>query len=149
MAGASRLIDDLVRTASSAAGTVFGLRDEVEAQMRERFERILARADVVGRDEFEAVKEVAATARSEQETLAGHVAALEARLAALEKPATPAVRKAATGKTAVQKTQAEKPRARKTQPKKAPAGKTPAGQTRAGKAKAAGSSGKSSGKAAS
>ncbi|MEQ9813147.1 MAG: accessory factor UbiK family protein [Azospirillaceae bacterium] len=87
MAAASRLIDDLVRTASSAAGTVFGLRDEVEAQMRERFERILARADIVGRDEFEAVKEVAATARSEQEKLTERVAALESRLAALEKPA--------------------------------------------------------------
>ena len=109
MAGASRLIDDLVRTATSAAGSVFGLRDEMEAQMRDRFERVLARADVVTREEFEVVKAVAAAARGEQEALAEKVAALETRLAALEAGPKPTKKPASRSKT---RTATAKPAAR-------------------------------------
>ena len=59
----NKLLDDLARVAAGAAGAVTGLRDEVEAQMRQRMERILARMDVVTREEFEVVRELAANAR--------------------------------------------------------------------------------------
>ena len=62
-------------------GTVAGLRREVEATVRAQLERMLAGMDLVRRDEFEAVRELAANARAEQERLAERVAALEARLA--------------------------------------------------------------------
>ena len=77
----NRLLDDLARMASGAAGALSGVRGEVEARMKQQFERILAEMDVVPRDEFEAVKAMAAKARLEQEALEKRVAALEAALA--------------------------------------------------------------------
>ncbi|MEI8395668.1 MAG: accessory factor UbiK family protein [Rhodospirillaceae bacterium] len=79
----NRLLDDLARVAGGALGALSGLRSEVEAQMRQQFERILAQMDVVSREEFEAVKELAVKARAEQEVLAERVAALEALLGPL------------------------------------------------------------------
>jgi BMFP domain-containing protein YqiC len=76
----NRLLDDLARVASSALGTLSGMRDEVESRMREQFERILARMNLVRREEFDAVQAMAAKARAEQEALAARVAALEAKL---------------------------------------------------------------------
>lgn len=98
----NKLLDDLARVAAGAAGAVTGLRDEVEAQMRQRMERLLSRMDLVTREEFEVVRELAANARREQEALAKTVAALEQRLAAMDgTPARkPAVRKPAAAKTA-------------------------------------------------
>ena len=63
----NKLLDDLARVAAGAAGAVTGLRDEVEAQMRQRMERVLARMDLVTREEFEVVRELAVNARREQE----------------------------------------------------------------------------------
>ena len=80
----NKLLDDLARVAAGAAGAVTGLRDEVEAQMRQRMERLLAHMDVVTREEFEVVRELAANARQEQEALSMTVQALEKRLADLE-----------------------------------------------------------------
>jgi BMFP domain-containing protein YqiC len=77
----NRLLDDLARMASGAAGALSGVRGELEARMKQQFERILADMDVVPRDEFEAVKAMAAKARLEQEALEKRVAALEAALA--------------------------------------------------------------------
>lgn len=103
----NKLLDDLARVAAGAAGTVSGLRDEIEAQMRQRMERLLARMDVVSREEFEVVRELAANARREQEALEKKVAALERRLAEFggpptpkpaPKPAPPAVKKRAAPK---------------------------------------------------
>ena len=76
----SKLFDDLAKLASGALGTMAGLRHEMEAQFRERLQRLLADADLVPREEFEAVKEMAAKAREEQERLAARVAALEEAL---------------------------------------------------------------------
>ena len=81
-----RLFDDIARVASGAAGALSGVRDEVEALVKHRMERILADMDLVPRDEFEAVKEVAANARAEQEKLETRVAALEAALAGKASP---------------------------------------------------------------
>jgi BMFP domain-containing protein YqiC len=82
----NKLLDDLARVASGALGALSGLRGEVEAQLRQQFERVLSQMEVVSREEFEAVQEMAARARLEQEALAERVAALEARLAALSSP---------------------------------------------------------------
>jgi len=78
----SKILDDLARVASGAMGAVAGMRDEAEAQMRQQFERILSRLDVVSREEFEAVREMAANAREEQEAMAVRLAELERRLGA-------------------------------------------------------------------
>ena len=79
----NKLLDDLAKVANGALGALSGLRGEVEAQLRQQFERVLSQMDVVSREEFEAVKEMAARARAEQEGLAERVAALEARVAVL------------------------------------------------------------------
>jgi len=82
-------LDDLVRVASGAVGTVVGLRDEAGLQMRERFDRVLAKSEMVSREEFEIVREMASIARSEQEELAERLSGLEAKLADVERPTDP------------------------------------------------------------
>jgi len=81
----NKLLDDLAKVASGALGALGGLRGEVEAQIRQQMERVLSQMDVVGREEFEAMREIAVKARLEQEALADRVAVLEARLAATAK----------------------------------------------------------------
>lgn len=89
MQSQNRLLDDLARVATGALGTLSGVREEVEAQFRQRFERVLDQMDLVSREEFDAVKAMAAKARAEQEALEARVAALEAKLeAAAAKPKT-------------------------------------------------------------
>ena len=73
----NKLLDDLARVASGALGVAAGMREEVEARLRDQFARVLERMDLVSREEFEAVKAMAAKARSEQEVLTERVAALE------------------------------------------------------------------------
>ena len=82
MPSENRLLDDLARVASGALGALTGVRDEVETRMREQFERILGRMNLVRREEFDAVKAMAAKARAAQEALEQRVALLEAKLAA-------------------------------------------------------------------
>ncbi|SBW03781.1 conserved hypothetical protein [uncultured Alphaproteobacteria bacterium] len=85
----SRLIDDVTRLANDAATALGGLRGEVETMVKSRIERVLSELDMVPREEFETVRQMAALAREEQEALAQRVAALEAKLAELEpKPKT-------------------------------------------------------------
>ena len=81
MQSQNRLLDDLAKVETSAMGTLSGMREEVEAQFRQRFERVLSQMDLVTREEFDAVKAMAAKARSEQEALEARLAALEAQLA--------------------------------------------------------------------
>ena len=76
----NRILDDLAKVAAGALGGVAGVRQEIEARLRQQFERVLANMDVVSREEFEAVKAMAARARAEQEALAARLAALEERL---------------------------------------------------------------------
>jgi BMFP domain-containing protein YqiC len=83
MQSQNRFFDDLARVAAGALGTLSGVKTEVEARLRDQLERVLAGMDLVSRDEFEAVKAMAAKARSEQENLINRVADLESRLAAL------------------------------------------------------------------
>ncbi len=77
----SHILDDVARVATGAMGAASGLKGELDAAVRRRLETILARMDLVPRDEFDAVKEMAARARSENEELAERLARLEARLA--------------------------------------------------------------------
>ena len=79
----NRLLDDLARMASGAVGALTGVRAEIEARVRDQLERILARMDLVTREEFEAVRAMAAKARAEQERLEAQIAILEARLESL------------------------------------------------------------------
>ena len=76
----NRILDDLAKVAAGAMGGVAGVRQEIEARLRQQFERILANMDVVSREEFEVVKAMAAKARMEQEALAARLATLEERL---------------------------------------------------------------------
>jgi BMFP domain-containing protein YqiC len=84
MQSQNRFFDDMARVASGAAGALSGMRGEIEARLRDQLERVLAGMDLVSREEFEAVKAMAARAREEQGTLLRRVAALEARLATQE-----------------------------------------------------------------
>ncbi len=86
----SRLLDEMARMMTGALGTLVGVRDEVEAQIRQQLERVLSRLDVVTRDEFEAVREMAAEAREAQESLLARMAELERRLAGTADPAAAA-----------------------------------------------------------
>ncbi|MFN4283821.1 MAG: accessory factor UbiK family protein [Alphaproteobacteria bacterium] len=79
----NKLLDDLARVASGAFGVAAGMRDEFEGVLRQRFARVVGDLNVVDREEFEAVKAMAAKARAEQEALAARVAALEAQIAKL------------------------------------------------------------------
>ena len=76
--GPSRILDDLARLATDAAGVAQGARREVETAMRAQIERLVAGMDLVGREEFEAVRDMAARARTENEALRERLEALEA-----------------------------------------------------------------------
>ena len=89
MQSQNRFFDDIARVASGALGTLTGVKTEVETRLREQLERVLAGMDLVSRDEFEAVKAMAAKARAEQEDLARRVAELESQLAASTARDTP------------------------------------------------------------
>ncbi len=80
----NRLLDEVAKLMTDAAGAAQGLRQEAETLMRSQAEKMLANMDVVKREEFEAAKAMAEKARVENERLADLVAALEARIAALE-----------------------------------------------------------------
>jgi len=76
----NRLLDDLARVAGSAMGAAGGVKGEFETLIRRQFEKILGGMDMVSRDEFDAVKEIAAKARAEQEALSLRVEQLEKAL---------------------------------------------------------------------
>jgi BMFP domain-containing protein YqiC len=81
MQSQNRFFDDMARVASGAVGALAGVRGEIEARFRDQLERILTGMDLVSREEFEAVRAMAAKAREEQELLQRRIEALEARLA--------------------------------------------------------------------
>ena len=74
------LISDLVKLVNSAAGTLAGVTREARDSTRERLREAFGGLDFVSREEFDAVKDMAARAREENEKLAGRIAALEAKL---------------------------------------------------------------------
>jgi BMFP domain-containing protein YqiC len=89
MQSQNRFFDDLARVAAGAVGTLSGVRSEVESRLRDQLERVLSGMNLVTRDEFEAVKAMAAKARAEQEDMAKRVAELEILVAALRDTGAP------------------------------------------------------------
>jgi BMFP domain-containing protein YqiC len=75
----NRFFDEIARLMNDATGVAQGVRREVETLFRHQAERMLRDLDVVRRDEFEAVKEMARLAREENEALKARLAELEAR----------------------------------------------------------------------
>ena len=82
-----RFFDDVARLFTDAAGVADGARREAEAIMRAQMERLLRNMDVVTREEFEAVRQMALIAREENEKLEARIAALETRLSDAADPA--------------------------------------------------------------
>ena len=72
-----RLFEDVAKLATSAAGIVQGAGREAELLLRQRLERILDRMDLVAREEFDVVKEMASKARLENKMLIERVTSLE------------------------------------------------------------------------
>lgn len=83
----NRVFDDFTRLMTDASEMAQGVRREAETAMKSQLERLFATMDVVTREEFEAVKQMAATARDENEKLGRRLASLEAELAAKAKAA--------------------------------------------------------------
>ena len=77
-----RFFDDMSRLFNDAAGAARSLSQEAETIIKGQVERLLATMDVVSRDEFEAVRDMAAAARNANDALEKRIAELEARLAA-------------------------------------------------------------------
>jgi BMFP domain-containing protein YqiC len=75
-----RLYDEFARLMNDAAGVAQGVRREFDTVLRTQAERILRDLDMVHREEFEAVKEMARLAREENEALKARIAALETKL---------------------------------------------------------------------
>jgi BMFP domain-containing protein YqiC len=76
----NRFFDEIARLMNDAAGVAQGVRREAETMFRAQAERWLADLDLVKREEFEAVKDMARLAREENEALRARIAALEAKL---------------------------------------------------------------------
>lgn len=87
MQSENRLFDDFVKMVNGLAGTVAGMGREAEASAREKMREWMAGMYFVSRDEFEAVKTMAAAAREENEILKSRIGALEAKLAGPAKAA--------------------------------------------------------------
>ena len=92
----NRFFDEAARLMNDAAGVAQGVRREFDTMLRHQAERILGDLDVVKREEFEAVKDMARLAREENETLKARIAALEAKVEA-KAEAPPAETKFAAG----------------------------------------------------
>jgi BMFP domain-containing protein YqiC len=78
--GPNRVLDEFARLMTDAAGAAQGVRREVETAFRAQGERLINQMDLVQREEFEAVRDMAAKARLENEALKKRLAELEARL---------------------------------------------------------------------
>lgn len=74
------ILADFVKLANSAAGTFAGMTREARESARERLKEAMGGMDFVSREEFDAVKDMAAKAREENEKLAERLAAIEAKL---------------------------------------------------------------------
>jgi len=83
--GTSRILDDFAKLMTDAAGAAQGVRKEMETVFRAQADRFLNGMDLVKREEFEAVREMAVKAREENDALLQRIAALEAKIAGAKK----------------------------------------------------------------
>ena len=79
MVTSNRLLDDISRLMTDAAGAAQGVRREAENVVKAQLERFLREMDMVTREEFEAVRTMAQKAREENASLAARIAALEGK----------------------------------------------------------------------
>lgn len=84
-----RFFDEIGRLVTDAAGAAQGLRKEIETVVRGQAERVLRDLDIVQREEFEAIREMARNAREENERLARRVSELETEIRALKEKSAP------------------------------------------------------------
>ena len=98
----NRILDDLAKIANSAAGTMAGLKEEIENMVRYRMEGFISDMNLASREEFDAVKAMAAKARSEQATLKKRIEELEAKFNG-SAPTPRAKKKTATVKKSAKK----------------------------------------------
>lgn len=96
----NRFLDGMARFLTDAAGAAQAFRAEMESMVKSRFERLISDLDLVQREEFEAVKAMAAKARAENEKLAARVTKLEAMTGAKTPRSRSPLRKPAPGKKA-------------------------------------------------
>jgi BMFP domain-containing protein YqiC len=82
--GPNRILDDFAKLMTDAAGAVQGVGKEVETAFKAQAERWLNSMDIVKREEFEAVREMAVKAREENDALSARIAELEAKIASLK-----------------------------------------------------------------
>lgn len=94
-----RLLDEIAKLATDAAGVAQGVRREAETAVKSQFERMLSDMDLVQREEFEAVREMAAKARDENEALRSDLEALRSELAAFKTAKRTTSRKPAVKKS--------------------------------------------------
>ncbi|MHC8492178.1 accessory factor UbiK family protein [Thalassospira sp. SM2505] len=92
----NRILDDITRVTNSALGTMTGVKGEVDALVRQQFEKILMGMDMVTREEFDVVHDVAIKAAERIDALEARIVELEKRLEAAEAPAKPAAKRAAS-----------------------------------------------------
>jgi BMFP domain-containing protein YqiC len=76
----SKIFDDFAKLITNAAGAAHGVKAEVEVIIRQQMERLMADLDLVTREEFDAVRTMAANAREENDKLEARLVALEAKL---------------------------------------------------------------------
>ncbi|HEX5183793.1 MAG TPA: accessory factor UbiK family protein [Allosphingosinicella sp.] len=96
MQSENRLFDDFVKVMNGAAGTLAGMGREAESAFRERMRDWVGGLDMVGRDEFEAVKAIAVAAREENHALKARLDAIEKASAASKPVAGPGKGKKST-----------------------------------------------------
>ena len=98
MQTSNRILDDLARVANGAVSTLAGVKGEIDTLIRQKIEKYIVDADLVPRDEFDAVKMMAAEARLEQERLVKRVTALEKQLKLMARDKTVSLKKKTTAK---------------------------------------------------
>lgn len=81
--GPNRILDEFAKLMTDAAGAAQGVKREVETAFRSQAEKVINSLEVVQREEFDAVRDMAIKARAENKALAARIEALEAKLASL------------------------------------------------------------------
>ncbi|PYE87352.1 accessory factor UbiK family protein [Phyllobacterium leguminum] len=97
--GTNRILDEFAKLVTDAAGAAQGVRREMETAFRAQAEKLLNSMDVVQREDFDAVREMAVRARTENSALITRIEALEARLAKIEEASTPKAAKSSSAST--------------------------------------------------
>lgn len=85
----NRIFDEFAKLMTDAAGAAQGVKREAETAFRSQAERFLSDMDLVKREEFEVVQEMAAKARAENEELKTLIESLDKRIKSLESAAKP------------------------------------------------------------